>query len=245
VHEIAALAAVLEHLRRRAVLQAGTEDRRHAGVGGVARHPRTVDVVVAQADRRTVDQARPVRRQVFLAHLAGGIGVAWIERRVLGHRGRRQRAPAPRAARLETAGGQVVRIAGRWPDAAVSRAVVGALAIDHHGGGQHQAVDVVAAHGLEQHGGAGDVHVHVGGQVGDVHAEAHHGRLVTHRVDAVQRVVHRRRIAHVTDHQFPGHVVRPGGVYGRGEGVEATHLVTRCQQGLRDMGADESGGAGD
>jgi len=237
--EVAALAAVLEHLGRRAVLQAGPEDRGHARVRSVSRHARTVHVVVPQAHRVAAGQPGPVRRQVLLGDLARGVGVARVQRRVLGHCGRGQRARAPRAAGLEQSGRQVRLIARGGLDAAVRRAVVRALAIDHHRRGQHQPADIVAAHRLQQHGGAGDVHVGVGRQVGQVHAQADDRGLMTDGVDTVKRLVHRPLVADVADHERPAEVVRPAGVHRRGQRVETTHLMARGQQGLRDVGSDE------
>ena len=78
VHEVAALAAILEHPRRHAVLQAGAEDRGHARVGGVARHPRAVHVVVAQPDRDAASEPGPARSQVLLRHLARGVFGVWL-----------------------------------------------------------------------------------------------------------------------------------------------------------------------
>ena len=83
VNEIPALAAVLKNLGRLAAPERRGEDRRHAGVRRIARHARAVDVVIAQRRDRTAGHPRPVRGIEFLRHLAAGIGVARIERRVL------------------------------------------------------------------------------------------------------------------------------------------------------------------
>ena len=244
VDEVAALAAVLEHPRRHAVLQAGAEDRGHARVGGVARHPRAVHVVVAQPDRDAAGQPRPAGRQVLLRHLARGVGVARIQRRLLADRRSTKRRPAHGAARLEKPRGQVTRVPGQGPHPAMRSAVVGALAVHDHRGGEDQPPDAVPAHRLEQHRGAGDVDVRVHGQVGQVDAEPDHGGLVAHRVHPGQRLVHRRRVAHVALDQIAGDVRRPAVVHGRGERIQAADLVARLPHGLGDVRPDEAGRTG-
>jgi hypothetical protein len=245
VHEIATLAAVFEDPRRSPVLQAGAEDRGDPGVRGVARHPGAVHVVVAEPDRGPAGHPRPARRQVLLRDLARRVGVARVERGVLGDRRRGQRLRAPRAARLEAPRGQVGRITGRGPDPAVRGAVVGALAVDDHRRGHHQARDAAAAHRLQQDRGPRDVDVRVDRQVRQVHAEADHGGLVADRVHPGQRLVHRTTVAHVADDQVGRQAVRPARVDGGGEGIQPAHLVTRGPEGLGDLRPDEPGRAGD
>ncbi len=102
----------------------------------------------------------------------------------------------------------------------------------------------MAAHGLEQHGRAGDVDVGVGGQVGEVHAEPDQGGLVTHRVHTGQGLVDHRRVAHVADDELAAYVVRPAVVNGRGEGIQAPDLMPGRLHRLRDMRPDKAGRAG-
>ena len=71
-------------------------------------------------------------------------------------------------------------------------------------------------HGLEQHGGARDIDVGIDGQVGQVHAEPDHGRLVTNRVDPGQGPVDRRGVTNVADYQFAGDMTGPAVVHGGG-----------------------------
>ena len=101
VDEVAQLAAVLEDARRAAGRQRAGEDRRDAGVGRVARHPRPVDVVVAQRGDRHARLAAERRREVLLVQLRRGVDVARVRRRVLGDalRPQRRAAAAGRAAR--------------------------------------------------------------------------------------------------------------------------------------------------
>ena len=106
MHEVAALSAVLEHLRRFAAPQRRGEDRRHARIGRVARHAGAVDVVIAHRRDRAAGDARPVAGVELLRHLAARIGVARIERRVLADQRGRERRAAMRARRLELAGGE-------------------------------------------------------------------------------------------------------------------------------------------
>ena len=72
--------------------QRRAEDARDAGVGRVARHPRAVDVVVAQRGDRRAGLARERGAQVLLRHLRRGVDVARVRRRVLGHRARARAA---------------------------------------------------------------------------------------------------------------------------------------------------------
>ncbi len=117
VHEVAPLAAVLQHPRRLAPFQRGAEDRRDAGVRGVARHPRPVDVVVAQRPGSSAGLPRPRGDQVLLGGLGGGVGAARVERGVLADESGDQVAAAAGAARLEAPGVEV----GRRPRARAAR----------------------------------------------------------------------------------------------------------------------------
>ena len=105
--EVPALPAVLEHPGRLAALERGAEERGHARVGGVARHARAVDVVVAQATPRPSGGAGPRPRP-------GAPGRVWWPRRRCA--GRSARPPRPgrgaavaalRARRLEPSRVQV------------------------------------------------------------------------------------------------------------------------------------------
>ena len=87
-----------------------------------------------------------------------------------------------------------------------------------------------AAHGLEQHRGAGDVDVRVEGQVAEVHAEPDHGGLVAHRVHPGQRLVHRGRVAHVDRRSSSQASSRAGRCARRAERIQAADLVARLLQ---------------
>jgi len=125
------------------------------------------------------------------------------------------------------------------------RAVVTALAVDHHRGGEHQPPDVAPAHGLQQHGGAGDVDVAVLRQVGQVHAQADERGLVADCVDAVQRSRDQLRVPDVADDQLgPGRpVIRHAVVDRRVQRVQSAHVMALRQGRVGDMRADEAGGA--
>ncbi len=75
--------------------------------GRVARHPRAVDVVVAQRRHGHAGLARERRGQVLLVELGRRVDVARVGGRVLADRLGRERRPADRARRLEAAGRQV------------------------------------------------------------------------------------------------------------------------------------------
>ena len=80
VDEVASLTAVLEHLGCLAPGRGRAEDGGHPGVGGVSRHPRSVDVVVAKGDDRAVVLTAVGRAQMLLMELGGGVHVAGVER---------------------------------------------------------------------------------------------------------------------------------------------------------------------
>ena len=90
VDEVAQLAAVLEDAGRAAGGQSVGEDRGDAGVRGVARHPRPVDVVVAQRGDRHPGLAREGEREMLLVELRRRVHVARVGRRVLADRLGRQ-----------------------------------------------------------------------------------------------------------------------------------------------------------
>ena len=116
----------------------GAEDARHARVGRVARHPRAVDVVVAQRGDGHAGLARERGAQVLLGDLRRRVDVARIQRRassgtVRGSSGRPQtghggsKSPASSASARARAG----------PHDAVLGAGVAALAVDDHARGEH------------------------------------------------------------------------------------------------------------
>ncbi|GAB3898907.1 hypothetical protein GCM10027612_57920 [Microbispora bryophytorum subsp. camponoti] len=171
---------------------------------------------------------------MLLGELARGVRVAWIGRDVLVHGPRRQRPPAARAHRLEPPRGQVLLVPGAGAHAAVLRAVVDALAVDHHGRRQDQPGDPAPRHRGEQHRGPERVDRHVVGEVLDVDAEADLGRLVHDGVGAVQGALDGVLVPHVT-----GSDVRAAAQ------VEAPHLVPGVAQQPGDVSPDETGRAGD
>ena len=114
------------------------EDRRDAGVGRVARHPRPVDVVVAQRRHRHAGLAAEGRGEVLLVQLRRGVDVARVRRRVLGDAARRQRRAAARARRLEAAGVEVGAQARAGPDEPVLGAGVAPFAVDDHARREHE-----------------------------------------------------------------------------------------------------------
>ena len=101
VYEVAHLPTVLEHLRSLTGLQRGAEDGRHSGVGGVAGHPRTVDVVVPQAECTGACLSCPREGVVLLGDLAGRVAAPRVESRVFGDELPRECPPAVRAVVLE------------------------------------------------------------------------------------------------------------------------------------------------
>ena len=199
VDEVASLPAVLEDSRGGAAFQRRAEDRRHPGIRRVARHPGPVDVVVAQRDHATAAGVGPGGGEVFLGDLGRGVHAARVQPRVLVDEVRRQRGGAGGAARFEPAGGEVGDRAGGGSGRAVAGAGVGALAVDDHGAGQDEPADADPGHRGEQDGRAEVVAADVLGQVGEVHAHAHHGRVVHDRVDPGDGPADRVGVAQVAD----------------------------------------------
>ena len=138
VDEIAGLPAVLEHPWRLASFDGGPEDRCHAGVRRVLRHPGSVDIVVTQGGHGDAVLSTERGAEVLLVQLGGGVDVAWVGWRLLADGCPPRRATAGRAAGIEAAGGEVFRGAGAGSDIAVASASVTPLAVDHHARRQHQ-----------------------------------------------------------------------------------------------------------
>ena len=119
-------------------------------------------------------------------------------------------------------------------------AVVGAhvrtLAVHHHAAGEYEATskaDVV--HGAQECGRAEVVVDHVALDVTEVHAEAHHRRLVAHTVDAREEPREQAVIRHVArDTRSAGVAVR------RGSAVERDHVMVGGHQRVDDVRADEA-----
>ena len=169
--------------------QRGAEDARHAGVGRVARHPRPVDVVVAQRGHRHAGLARERRAQVLL----GDLGAS---RRRCGGPAARPRAPcAASSARPQTGHGgsnspasSACAPARARPHEAVLGAGVAALAVDDHARGEHDPpAEAARRQRPQQLRGRQVVVADVVGDVGDVGPEPDHRGLVADRGDAVAR----------------------------------------------------------
>jgi hypothetical protein len=247
VDEVAPLAAVLEHARGAAGGEGGAEDAGHPGVRRVARHPRAVHVVVAQRGHGHARLVAVRRAQVLLRQLRRRVDAARVERRVLGHRLRRERAPAARAGRLEAAGVEVGGPARRRSDDAVLGARVAALAVDDHARGEHEpARESAPGERPQQLGGRQVVVRHVGGQVVQVDAEAHHRGLVRDVVDAVGDALGDRGVAQVALDPLGRRVevVRPRAVRRGQQRVDRADGVPGGEQLVDDVRADEPGAAG-
>jgi hypothetical protein len=246
--EVAPLAAVLQHLRRLPGRQGAAEDGRHTGIGGVAGHPRTVDVVVAQGRDRRPARGHGRERQVFLVELGGGVDAAWVGFGLLGHRQRLEVAPAGWAWRLPAAGGQPCLVSGCGAHPAVGLAAVATLAVDDHRAGQQQPVDPAGAavQRGQQPGGAQGVVAHVVHDVGQVLAQPDHGRLVADRLDAIDGTVQRGPVQ--VGPEVVDVVAQVVGWAAVGLGVEPVQHpdpVPALGEQVDEMAADEAGTAGD
>ena len=101
VDEVTHLPAVLENPWWITLFQRRAEDRRHPGIGGVARHAGAVDVVVAQRHHRAAGGLRPRQRVVLLRGLAGRVQAARPQRGILVDEPPAQLLAAERTAVLE------------------------------------------------------------------------------------------------------------------------------------------------
>ena len=99
--EVAALAAVLEDLRRLATQQAVDQDRRYSGVWSVSRHSGAIDVVEAEGGYGSSGLPAPDCRQLLAVCLRCRIGIARIQRGRLRHQFGMQVSAAHRAQRVE------------------------------------------------------------------------------------------------------------------------------------------------
>ena len=163
---------------RLTALQRRAEDRGHARVRGVARHPRAVDVVVAQRDGRARRLAGPCGRVVLLSDLARGVRAARVQGRRLVDQAPAQRAPAHRA--LVSKSPTLQRLArprrGGLPPCPGSRT---APRRRRPSTTPARAAHPALVHRRQQGGGAEVVVAGVHGQVGHRGAGTHQGRQVT------------------------------------------------------------------
>ncbi len=190
MHEIAPLLAILEHHRPLAVQQAGREDGQHAGVGVRQRLPGPVHVEQPQGHalhpvRRRDRQGQPLLG-VFRQRIDGG-EVGRLPSPA-SRPGRAARRPAPAGpTRRRGAGRARARRRARSPASVRYRP----LAVDAHGGRDHDPSHRVVDQRLEQHRRADVVDRDVA--LDRIHAlpDADLGRQVDHLVDALQRGGHR------------------------------------------------------
>ncbi len=239
VDEVTPLPAVLHDPRGLPAGDRTPEDARDAGIGGVPGHPRPVHVVVPQdgeLDPRMLGGERPA--QVFLVGLGRGVHAAGVDRGVLGNGLGHELAATGRARRFPAARRETVGRPGARPHQAVLGAPVPTFAVDDHAAGEDEtAREAESVEGPQQGRGADVVVVAVGDDVGEVDAEAHHGRLVTHRIGGPERGRERRLIGHVDPLvvDVDPEVRRWAGV-GHGEqGVDAADLVPRVGELVDDV----------
>ena len=225
VHEVAHLAPVLEDPRRPAGFERGAKDRGDPRVGGVARHPRAVDVVIPQPDRPRLCLSCPGERVVLLGDLARGVAAPRVQPGVLGDEFPGQRSITVGAVVLEVAG--VQRRLAAWGRRlmTVLAARVAPLAVDDHRAGEDEGVHAPLVHRREQCRRAEVVVAGVRREVGHGHPGPHHRGLVAHDIDTVEQVGPLGCIAYVD----PVNVLRGGGCGPVGLGderVDTDDLVT-------------------
>ena len=238
--EVAALATVLKDAGGLTTAQGGEEQAGDPGIGRVFRATGPVDVVIAQGDHR--DAALPTERgaQMLLVGLGGGVGVARVYWRRLGHRLGQEVSPATRAGRFEESGGQAVRRAGPGTRRPAPGAPVGAFAVDDHAPRHDQTPgEAGRVQGREEHRGAHVIVLDVVGDVGEAHAEPDPGRLMTDGVDTFEHVRPGVDVPHVCLH-----IRRLGIGIRRWATIDHHDLVARAHQRVDQMRADEPRPAG-
>jgi hypothetical protein len=231
VHEVPALASVLEHPGRLAAGERRAEEGRHPGIGGVARHPGAVHVVVPQRHGRPARAPGPRGHQVLLGQLGRRVHVPGVGGGLFTDQAGGEVPPALGAPRLEPARVEVGH--GPWarPHGTVPPARVRALPVDDHRTGEHEVPHARVRHGGDQHGRTQVVARDVLRRVGDPVAEADHRRLVAHGVHTGEGRGDGRRVADVRAGILPD--------------VVHERLVPARPQCLHHMGPDEPGTAGD
>ena len=233
VHEVPALAAVLEDARGLAAGERGAEEGGDARVRGVAGHARPVHVVVAQRHRRPARGPRPRRRQVLLGELGRRVHVARVDRGVLADQARRQL----RAAHAGTAARSAPRPGRRRPAAPAAppraaRRCSGPRRTPPSTRPARAAAPPPRPSRRAARPCRGRCGRRTPAASAKSAAQADHRRLMAHRVHAGQRARRRRRGP-----------VRP--TPGRPRTSNTTGSCPCAAQRLDDMGPDEPGTAGD
>src|SRR5947209_327780 len=242
VHEVTRLAAVLKYRGCPARGQGAPEDGRHAGVGGVAGHPRAVDVVVAEGDNSRAGLAAPRLAQMLLVELGRCVHVARIGSRVFCHRLPSQLGPTPRhrAARLEAPGPQILGPPRRRGHEPVRGTAGPAVSVHDHAAGQHQpAGEPSPPQDVEEHSRARVVVGDVVGGIAEVDAQAHLCRLMADGIHVFDRAAYDRRVAYIALDQLR---VRVEPLSRRT--VQHSHVGTAVAEGADHMGTDEPGATG-
>src|SRR5438552_4880942 len=244
MNEVAALAAIFEHVRRVASGDGAPEDAGHAGVRGVTGHPRPVDVVVSQRGHaRPIMLAGESPGEVLVLELRRRVHVPGIDRRAFGHGPRDERRTALLAERFVTAGGERHRISWWRGGLLVRVAPISAFAVyDHAAGERHPPTKLNAVERAQEGCRPEVVVVYVVGDVVEVDAQSDHCGLVRDGVDARNRRLDRRGVGDVAPEIF-GPVVAPIGnarVRGGKERIENAHVVAFMDEGVDYVRAYES-----
>ena len=219
-------------------LRGGSGTGRDPGVGRVAGHPRSVDVVVAQGGDGDAVRVPKAEQRCSWWSLVAGVHVAGIGRRVLAGGLPRHRSATAGTPGLEPAGLEVVHGTGGGSDTTVAGAAVGNLAVHHHAAGQHQASREAGVVQGPQHGGrTGVVVVDVVTHVGEADTEPDPRRLVAHGVDTGDSACPASCPDRGCRHRYSARIrqaVGDAGMRGRVERVQHHDLVTGVEQLLDD-----------
>ena len=249
MHEVAPLPSIFEHERAFAAFVGAAEDAGNSRVWGVARHPRSVHVVIAQCGDGCC-RVFPCEgvAQTFLGEFGCGVDVARVQPVILWHRLWDQRLVADRTGGFVAAGLEVVAVPWTWSHHSVDGAAVAAFAVDDHARRQNDPTGELGTMQRGEHGGgAGEIAANVFLDVAEVDSETDLGCLMADCVD--------------TGEDIRPHVVVPNVcppiagrrrqstrlciVRRRVQVVDHDDLMAECKKLIDDMRTDEPRAAGD
>jgi hypothetical protein len=197
VDKVSGLPTVFVDKRRIPGLERGTEHSRHPGIRGGAGHVVPIDVVIAQRRNRATSGQRPGQSKILLCQLARCVQASGPERSVLADELPRDRLVGVRAATIEHTSAQVGLPAQRGNDKPMAFASVMPIAVDHHGRGKNESSTTGAMHSREDHGGSEIIVAGECGRIVGIDPGTHHRGLMTDDVDALEGLLHRKRVADV------------------------------------------------
>lgn len=245
--EIAALAAVFEHLWADAILDLAAELTGDADERRVARHQRPVQVVIAQGRHSGAWVLDGVRlEQHLLVYASDAREPSRADRGVFCEEPSNEFGTADGAAGLEPTGVEVFGSPRLGDDSPMIGAVVDPVAVYRRGAASNDASsESHVVKGRQQGGGAEIVLSHVRKKIGKTIAASGAKRLVRNGVDAADGSTDLVDIVDIGPQPLDVDAERctegVNGVWG----IEPDDLVTALAEQLNDVSTDKSGCTGD